>query len=361
MNARERFNKVMHWQKADRVPNMDFGYWNETIPIWHTQGLPKEIKNAVQLEKHLKLEGMDSIPTISLRNAFLPGFKREVLEDKGDHQIIIDGNGVICEISKTAVSIPKYIKYSLETREDWDKIKKEKLDPLVKGRVLPKEQWKKLVDTAHAEGMPVRVSVGSLYGWLRNWMGVENFSIAMMTDKDWVEDMMEHLTQMTLYMIDQTLPGLEVDFAAWWEDMAYNHGPLCSPKLFEELMVPRYKRITDKLKTYGIDVNVLDCDGCIYELVPGWLESGINCMFPIEAAWTDPLELRKRWGKKALLIGGVNKLELAKGKAAIDAELAKLKPLIDDGGYIPTVDHRVPPDVSYENYLYYIEQKLKIL
>ena len=80
-------------------------------------------------------------------------------------------------------------------------------------------------------------------------------------------------------------------------------------------------------------------------------------MFPIEAAHTDPVKLRKEYGKDILLLGGVNKVQLAKGKEAIDQELKRLRPLVEKGGYIPTVDHRVPPDVSFENYLYYIEKK----
>jgi uroporphyrinogen decarboxylase len=134
-----------------------------------------------------------------------------------------------------------------------------------------------------------------------------------------------------------------------------------SPKLFEELMVPRYRRITDALKRRGIEVNVLDCDGRIYELVRGWLRSGINGMFPIEAAHTDPWRLREEYGKDVLLLGGVNKLALIAGKEAIDRELERLHPLVERGGYLPCVDHRVPPDVTYESYLYYLEKKKAIL
>jgi len=54
-------------------------------------------------------------------------------------------------------------------------------------------------------------------------------------------------------------------------------------------------------------------------------------------------------------------VQLAKGKKAIDEELERLHPLVEKGGYIPMVDHRVPPDVSFENYLYYIEKKKEIL
>ncbi len=152
---------------------------------------------------------------------------------------------------------------------------------------------------------------------------------------------MEHITRMDLELIEEHIPGGgAIDVAWWWEDMCYNHGPLMSPKLFEELMVPRYKRITDALKAKGIFVNVLDCDGRIYELVPGWLRGGINCMFPIEAHHTDPRKLREDYGNDVLLLGGVDKMALIAGKDAIDRELEKLHPA-GRAGRLPAV--RRPP------------------
>ncbi len=358
MTTQERFNKVMHWQEPDRVPNMDFGYWEETITIWHKQGLPTYVKTNQDVERYLGLEGTEIIPSLPVANGLYPPFKYKVLEDKGQHRIVQDAEGSICEVPKDGTSVPHYVRYVLKTRRDWEIFKRERLDYTRKDRI---GEVKKVVEQAHAVGMPVRFNAGSLYGWLRNWMGVENFSLAIMTQKEWVEEMMEHLAEMTLYLMEKVLPGTGVDMAWWWEDMCFNHGPLISPKLFEELMVPRYKRITEALKKYNIDINILDCDGQIYELVPGWLKGGINCMFPIEAAHTDPVKLRKEYGKDILLIGGVNKLQLAKGKAAIDRELKRLYPLVEKGRYIPTVDHRVPPDVSFENYLYYLEKKKEIL
>ena len=358
MSTKERFKKAMHWQKPDRLPNMDFGYWDEAIVKWHEQGLPKHVKTNIEVEEYLGLEGVESIPWLPVRNGLFPWFERKILEEKEDCNIIQSEEGVICEIPKTGETIPKYIRFGIETREDWERYKTDRLDYTQPDRI---GDIKKTVQQAQAAGMPIRFDAGSLYGWLRNWMGVENLSIAIMTERDWVEEMMEHLTEMTLYLIETSLSGIEVDIAWWWEDMCFNKGPLISPRLFEELMVPRYKRITDALKKYGIDVNILDCDGCIYELVPGWLKSGINCMFPIEAAHSDPLKLRKEYGNDLLLIGGVNKIELIKGKEAIDREMERIQPLIEEGGYIPTVDHRVPSDVSYENYLYYLEKKKEIL
>jgi len=155
---------------------------------------------------------------------------------------------------------------------------------------------------------------------------------------------------------------VELDFASWWEDMCFNKGPLISPRMFDEFMVPRYKKITDFLKQHGVTINIVDCDGNINELVPLWLKAGVNCMFPLEiAAGSKPEVLREKYGREVLLMGGIDKRALAAGKEAIDRELEKIPPLIEQGGYIPHVDHRVPPDVSYENYLYYIKRKREII
>jgi len=223
MTTQERFNKVMHWQEPDQVPNMDFGYWDETIPIWHKQGLPAYVKTNQDVERYLGLEGTDSIPSLPVINGLYPPFEYKVLEDKGEHRIVRDAEGSICEVPKDGTSIPRYIKHALKTRKDWEIFKRERLDYTRKDRI---GQVKKVVEEAHAVGMPVRFDAGSLYGYLRNWMGVENFSLAIMTEKEWVEEMMEHLTEMTIYLIEKTLPEVDIDIAWWWEDMCFNHGPL---------------------------------------------------------------------------------------------------------------------------------------
>ena len=46
MNDRERWNRTMHFQEVDHVPDTEFWYWDETIDVWHEQGLPPEINNA---------------------------------------------------------------------------------------------------------------------------------------------------------------------------------------------------------------------------------------------------------------------------------------------------------------------------
>ena len=84
MTTRERFNKVLHWQKPDRVPNMDFGYWDETIVAWHDQGLPRDVQTNEDVERYLGLEGSEIIHQLPVINGLHPLFECEALEDRGE-------------------------------------------------------------------------------------------------------------------------------------------------------------------------------------------------------------------------------------------------------------------------------------
>jgi len=106
----------------------------------------------------------------------------------------------------------------------------------------------------------------------------------------------------------------------------------------------------------------VDSDGNIDELIPLWLEGGVNGFLPMEvAAGMDAVALRKKYGKNLILIGNIDKRALIKNKEAIRKEvMSKVPYLLSQGGYFPTIDHAVPPDVPFENYMYYLQFLRKI-
>ena len=128
--------------------------------------------------------------------------------------------------------------------------------------------------------------------------------------------------------------------------------------MFDELIGPHYKRITDMLRANGIDIVSVDCDGMIDKLIPTWLHNGVNTMFPIEVGtWHASIEpWRAQYGKSLRGVGGMDKRVFAHDKAAVDAEIERLKRLVDLGGYIPCPDHRIAPDAKYELVEYYCEE-----
>jgi uroporphyrinogen decarboxylase len=126
--------------------------------------------------------------------------------------------------------------------------------------------------------------------------------------------------------------------------------------MVRKFMVPRYKKITELLRRNGVDVIFLDSDGNVEQLVPLWLEAGINYIWPFEvAAGNDAVAMRKKYGKDLIIGGNIDKRALIKGKEAIKEEvMSKVPFLLEQGGYFPSIDHVVPPDVTFENYCYYI-------
>ena len=141
----------------------------------------------------------------------------------------------------------------------------------------------------------------------------------------------------------------------WRSTTARSSRRRCSRKW----LTPRYKKITDLLRaSTAASSRIVDCDGNINCVVERWLEGGVNIMFPLEIrGGTDPYWMREKFGHDVLLMGGVDKTQLIAGKEAIDKEIERITPLVEQGGYIPHVDHRCPPDVTYENYLYYLKRK----
>ncbi|GMV37184.1 MAG: hypothetical protein AMXMBFR61_16920 [Fimbriimonadales bacterium] len=357
MNARERFHATMHYLPRDRCPIMDFGFWEETLIEWRRQGMPEESHPD-------DFFGMDpQWIEAPIRVGMWPVFDTLVLEDLGETRIVRDCDGVTKLEDKRNLSIPKYLDHTLKDRQSWEREFRWRLngqDPTRYSAEWP-EFLRRALDPAR--DYPIGVPAGSLYGWLRDWMGVEAISYLVHEDRTLFEEMVATVTQCIMDAITPALEsGVHCEYASMWEDMCYRAGPLISPKVFAEVLVPQYQRITSLLRRYGVDVVVLDCDGDISLLAPLWLQAGVNTMFPIEVGvWgLDPVALRRQYGREMLLIGGVSKLILASDEDAIRREVERLAPLVEEGGYIPTPDHRVPPDVPLENYVFYIEEAKRV-
>jgi uroporphyrinogen decarboxylase len=357
MTPRERWRRVFHYQAVDRIPCYEFGYWAELYDEWHEQGLPEEITTERQLDAYFGYDRRVSVPVNVDLN---PRFEYKVLEEDARHKVIQDTNGTIAQINKDgSSSIPHFLEFPIKGRDDWERFK-ERLDPDTPGR-LP-ENVIELAARYRTSKVPVGVNIGSMFGRLRDWMGFERIAMMVYDDPDLIDEMVETMCNLVITTIKPLLNLFEFDYAGGWEDMAFNNGPLISPKMFEQFLVPRYKRIADLLHEHGVDVIWTDCDGNIMSIAGLWLEAGYNCMFPIEVrAGSDPVALRERFGRDMLLLGGYNKMALLEGPEAILAELKRLEPVVAEGGFIPHVDHRTPAGVSLENYCYYVREKKAML
>lgn len=362
MTTRERFRRQMHFQSVDRGIHWEFGHLSETLDRWHTEGLPQDIIRSEGRRSVEEYFGVDKSFYIPVHNGLLPAFPGEtkILKEEKGKRIEQLPDGTIQEVQTEGLkTIPHYIKMPITNQDDWKRFK-ERLNPETPGRLPP--DIKRLSEELQHSNCPVGISLGSYFGIPRDWIGFEQISLMLYDQIDLIEDIIETLTVLYETNLSRVLPEIEVDFAAGWEDICFRNGPMLSPAMFRNIVGPRLKRVTTLLRQHGVDVIWTDCDGNINNLVPVWLECGVNCMFPIEVqGGSDPVQLRKAYGHNILLRGGIAKYQLALGKEAILKELKRVEKIVEDGGYIPHGDHRIPQDVPYENYRYYIREKLSML
>ncbi len=356
MTDRQRFNNQMHYKNIDRCFNMEFGYWNENFDIW-----PMFKNNGITSNEQAEVFfNFDEIKVFTGKYWLCPPFNAKTIEEHENKKIVMNPDGLLAEVPKDGHdTIPHYIKSSIVTPEDWKKVKEERFQVDIAERKIDVETLKKMHPTNR--NYPLGIYCGSMIGKIRDVLTFEGLAYAMCDYPDMVEDMVETCCEAVEHILDQVLGKIDFDYACGWEDICFKSGPIVSVDFFKNVVVPRYKRINKKLKKHGIDIWYTDCDGDVRPILPLLMESGINCLFPFEVnGCTHPGELLDKYGTDLRIMGGFNKMALGEGTQAIKKYMQSLQPYVERGGYIPFCDHRCPPNVTPEDYLYYLDLKEKM-
>jgi uroporphyrinogen decarboxylase len=354
MDARERFLETMRYGTPDHA-----SYWED--PFWYDSTLERWRREGLGPDEHPRdVFSIDARPDVPLDWSVIPKYPRVVLESAPEYKIVRNSVGVTMKMIRDLKppAMPMFVDFPVHDRaEFYDHLRR--LDGDTPERVPA--DWKALAEGYARRDAPLGIHVGGFFGWMRDWMGLEGLSLALHDDPGMVREGMDHIADFVIKVIRRVLPDVKPDYAWFWEDMAFKTASLMDPKLVKSLMASNYRKIVDVLQSYGIDIIMLDSDGNIEELIPIWLDCGINCLFPMEvAAGMDVVSLRKRYGRELRMVGGVDKREVAKGREAIDREIARIAPVVADGGYIPSIDHAIPPDISYPDFTYYRRQVERI-
>lgn len=348
MNARERFHATVRYEDRDRPFHWDWmgPEYEATIQRWLGEGMPPDT--------HWRNFGQYDRTEYPRLNGWLcPHYEVETLGTDERYETYRDADGVIKRKIRGAPlpAMPQYLAFPLKGKEQWPEIKK-RLNPNSPARFPP--YWESIRHGYKQRDFVLCVRVGSLFGWLRNLMGLEAICLALYDDRPFIEQVVEEITDFFLAYLDLALEGVSYDFASFCEDIAHNTGAMIDPELYRMIWGPHYRRIVDRLHRADIHTIYLDSDGNVEDLIPIWLDLGINFIYPLEvAAGMDVVELRNKFGRDLIMGGGVDKRILAGDKAGIKQMIDRITPLVQEGGYLPCPDHCIPPDVSWENFLYY--------
>lgn len=299
---------------------------------------------------------MDRTEELEIDLGPIPRFGYRILEENERYRIVVDEGGIKKKIMKDKPFImPQFLEWPVKNRADWENAR---MHFSADSRRYPLDWSDEKAEYYRTIEYPVRLRVSGFFGFGRQLMGLMSWLQAFHRDPDLVNDMQEFWANFLIEALEEAVGALKssIDCVTIWEDMAYKNGPLVSPSFFSRFMLPGYRKLTKFLKENGVDTILVDCDGDISLLIPLFLEGGVNGVYPLEVqAWMDAPTLRRQYGKRLILIGNIDKMAIAKGKAAIEKEVeSKIPYLKEQGGYIPSLDHLVPPNVSYQDYMYYL-------
>lgn len=320
MTPRERFINVMKFHMPDdRIPMIEWAaWWNDTLNRWFDEGLPKSDK--ITIQRYFGLDVMKLIK-IPLRSPSLP-------------KPVYHGAGIISDM-RGYESIQRYL------------FLEELLDEMQKDAMLIKEE--------HERGkIIVRLWLDGFFWFPRDIIGIENHFFAFSDTPELIHRINSDLSDFLIKGIEKLCGIMKPDMAGFAEDMSFNHGPMLSKDLFDEFLLPYYKKVIPYLKKYDIPV-LADSDGDITVMIP-WLEqAGIQGVYPLERqAGVDICAIREKY-PRFLMMGGFDKMVMTKGEDAIRREFDRIFPVMKSGGYIPSVDHQTPPGVSLDDYRIYIK------
>ncbi|MDP6450161.1 MAG: uroporphyrinogen decarboxylase family protein, partial [Lentisphaeria bacterium] len=309
--------------------------------------------------------GLGTMVDLPVNYGPAPLFERRVIEEDERTRLLINYDGIqIRELKDNPLSsMPQFVRFPVETEADFDRLAAERLGLDFEKRVP--DDWEQQAELWHDCTDPIRCwpgQWGGYFGTPRNFMGVENLCIAFHDQPGLIEKMMENRTESLIKITDKVLQYTTIDTFWLWEDMAYNHGSIINPELFKRFALPHYRRVCEWLREQGVENIFLDSDGDIRDLIPIWLEGGINGLWPFEVqSGMDVVQIRREYGHDLRMGGGIDKRAVAIGGETMRREVERVMPLVEDGGYIPELDHDAPPDISWKNiceYMAYLRLRL---
>ena len=382
MNSIERLKAAYNFGPVDRLFRKEFYIWPTAFRRWEDEGMPVEAAFIRTGEETIEpgeypdelkgLFGYDERGDFPIgmlgwcEPAFVPEIEEKVISSTDEYDIVRDvaGRTVQFKKGKRHGFMPTYLKHAVECDKNWE----EDIAPLLD--LDTPQRWAGVdaviadAKTADACGKMICQRVIGGYMYLRALVGPEGICYMLVDNPALVHKMMLRWFELADAVTARIQQDVEIDELFFGEDICYNHGLLVSPDMVREFLFPYYSQLLANIRGRQKNKRLffqIDTDGFVGDAIDLYLEIGMDVMSPFEiAAGNDVVEIAKKY-PDLVMSGGIDKRVLAEGKEAIDDYLQRVIPfMVKRGGYIPTCDHGVPDNVSYENYMYYRKRIMEL-
>lgn len=359
MQPAQRYRATYAFEPVDHLVRQEFYIWEEAIEKWKQQGLPEDYQETNLFQFDPPAVASPALNLGWCEPPFVPAYEEKVIVVEGDTEIIQDYAGRWLRVFKGRRHgfMPDYLKHPVASRWDWEEEVAPRLDPDTPSRYENlSERCAEMRRLREADGRFISQGMVGGYMYLRALMGPEDVLYAFHDMPDLIHAMMERWAEIMDRGLAAIQAELELDQIAIGEDICYKSGPLISPDMIREFLLPYYQHVVGRARARQSRhlYFYVDTDGYAPSVIPLYREAGMDVMMPFEvASGCNVVEIGRQY-PDLVLAGGIDKRVLAAGKEAIDAHLRYiLPPMVKRGGYIPMCDHGVPDNVSLENYLHY--------
>ncbi|HAZ62269.1 MAG TPA: hypothetical protein DCZ72_01465 [Armatimonadetes bacterium] len=351
LTSRERMARTLERQPVDQVP-VAVSPWGTTVARWRAEGhLGEHEDPAYHFGQDLRSAGwLNTVADLD--------FTPEVLEETAETQLVRDGNGAVLRRHRLHEATPEHVDFAVQDRASWEALVK----PLLLGtdrRRIPFEGYRHTKAWCEENEIYFTWSGVAPFELIHPICGHEYMLLGMADDPDWVRDMAETLSDLTIRCWDLlfTEEGLP-QAVFFYEDMGFKGRPFMSPRMYEEILQPSHARLFDYAHERGLKVIVHSC-GYVEPLVPGLIDAGLDCLQAMEVkAGMDLDTLFARFGDRIAFYGGLDvRTLIANDRAAIETELGKMVRVLEGGGgYVLHTDHSEPPEVNYETMRFFVDR-----
>jgi uroporphyrinogen decarboxylase len=339
MTTHERITRMFEHKEADRVPIL-VGPWGDTIERWHREGLPKGTS-------YVDYFDIDKRESMTINNSFR--FEEKIVEETDRYTISTTEWGATLRRWKHATSVPEFLDFKIKDSQAWLE-HRSKIDDSA-----DRINWNLLknnYDTWKGEGRWLEFRLAFGFDYTHSWIvGTETILIALLEEPEWCTDMFHHLLDNGIKLMDRVLDaGYKFDSLFWWDDMGYKNNQFFSMNIYRDLLKPVHKKAIEWAHSRGLKAHLHSC-GDVNPFVPELVEMGLDCLNPLEVkAGMDPIELKKKFGDRLVLNGGINSV-LLDSFDEIEPEIRRILPAVmESGGFIFSSDHSIPSSVDFETF-----------
>ncbi|MDD5697101.1 MAG: uroporphyrinogen decarboxylase family protein [Victivallaceae bacterium] len=354
LTGRERISAILKREPVDRIGLFEH-FWGDTLKKWQCEG---HIGLNEDLTEHFNL---DMIPSPGLKLQAQVDFVNEILEENEETILERDGNGAVLRRHKLHDTTPEHVDFLVQNRQGWEEHIKPHLQP-TPDRINFAGYRRQKRQAAEKQCFYFQSSA-NVFELMHPVCGHEHMLMGMALDSDWIKDMVATYSELLVNLMEMLFAAEGKPDGIWfYEDMGFKGRPFISLDMYREIIQPGHRKTIAYAHSLGLPVIMHSC-GFVEPLIPGMIESGIDCLQVIEIkAGMDLLKLKREYGDQLVLCGGMDARNLvANDLDAIRTELETKIPAVKEGfGYILHSDHSIPETCNYETYRYFVDKGLEL-